>query len=110
VADSNHASAVSGQAVSSEWADTLEYINDSAKAMADKMIAIGVPVPSSVGFELEDNMGAVIAEAEMAWEERKIAYLLPEQEEYRTVFENQGWAVITDCTELAITIFEGRNS
>lgn len=90
--------------------DNLEYIDDSAKAMADKLIAISAPAPSSVGYELEDSMGAGIAEAEMAWEEKKIVYLLPDQEAYRSIFENQGWAVITDTTEPAITIFEGRNS
>ena len=110
VTASGSTTAASGQAVSSEWEEDLEYIDDSAKAMADKLIAISAPAPSSVGYELEDSMGAGIAEAEMAWEEKKIVYLLPDQEEYRSIFENQGWAVITDTTEPAITIFEGRNS
>lgn len=110
VTASGSTTAASGQAVSSVWEEDLEYIDDSAKAMADKLIAISAPAPSSVGYELEDSMGAGIAEAEMAWEEKKIVYLLPDQEEYRSIFENQGWAVITDTTEPAITIFEGRNS
>ena len=110
VTASGSTTAASGQAASSEWAEDLEYIDDSAKAMADKLIAISAPAPSSVGYELEDSMGAGIAEAEMAWEEKKIVYLLPDQEAYRSIFENQGWAVITDTTEPAITIFEGRNS
>jgi DEAD/DEAH box helicase domain-containing protein len=110
VTASSSTTAASGQAVSREWAENLEYIDDSTKAMADKLIAIRAPAPSSVGYELEDSMGAGIAEAEMAWEEKKIVYLLPDQEEYRSIFENQGWAVITDTTEPAITIFEGRNS
>ena len=89
--------------------DALEYINDSAKAMADKMIAISVRyrLPLDLNWK---TIWESYCRSRNGMGRKKDCYLLPEQEEYRTVFENQGWAVITDCTELAITIFEGRNS
>lgn len=93
--------------VCDDWIENLEYIDQAAKSMADKLIALGVPAPSSVGYELEDDSGAGVAEAEMAWEEQKITYLTPMQEEYRSIFEAKGWTVITDNVEPTISIFKG---
>ena len=92
------------------WAEALEQTLDAtAKAMAEKMIELGIPAPSIVGFELTDESGEVIAEAEMAWEAQKIAFLLPEQSE-STAFEAHGWLVLTADSELTKEIFDGRSA
>jgi DEAD/DEAH box helicase domain-containing protein len=92
------------------WAEALEQTLDAtAKAMAEKMIELGMPAPSIVGFELTDESGEVIAEAEMAWEAQKIAFLLPEQSE-STAFEAHGWLVLTADSELTKEIFDGRSA
>ena len=36
----------------------------------------------------------MIAEAELAWPERRVVVLLPEQREWATAFETEGWRVI----------------
>ena len=46
-----------------------------------------------VGFELVSSEGKVIGSAEIAWQERKLAFLLEDELEYRTYFENEGWKV-----------------
>jgi len=92
------------------WAEALEQTLDAtAKAMAEKMIELGMPAPSIVGFELTDESGEVIAEAKMAWEAQKIAFLLPEQPE-STAFEAHGWLVLTADSELTKKIFDGRSA
>ena len=64
--------------------------------------------PSVVGFELSDEAsGATIAEAEMAWEDKKIAWLLPEQEDYMDVFKDKGWTVLLSSEEININVFGG---
>lgn len=52
----------------------------------------GMPVPE-VGFELAGDRGAVIAEAELAWPDRRIAILLPVQGGSAAAFAGAGWRV-----------------
>ena len=52
----------------------------------------GMPVPE-VGFELAGDRGAVIAEAELAWPDRRIAILLRDREAPAAAFAAAGWRV-----------------
>jgi len=54
---------------------------------------LSLPVPEA-GFELTGPAGRVIAEAELAWSERKVAVILAEQQEWTAAFEAEGWRVI----------------
>lgn len=77
------------------WNEIIDQLLDDVSiACANEMRQAVIPAPSIVGFELENSLGAVIAEAEMAWEEQRIAFVLPEQEEYADVFRNAGWKVL----------------
>lgn len=78
------------------WGPLLEDMDAGAAAMADRLMAMGVPAPSCVGYELADSSGAVAAQAELAWERERVVYLLPDQEAYRPAFEAAGWTVLTD--------------
>lgn len=91
------------------WAEVLdELIDDIAKVYAVSMMKAGIPVPDIVGYELEDpNTGADIAEAEMAWENKKIAWLLPEQEKYEARFLSYGWKVIKSSDSVDTAVFGG---
>ncbi len=44
-------------------------------------------------YELTRATGAVLAESELAWPERKVAVLLPEKREWKAPFERAGWCV-----------------
>ena len=62
-----------------------------------------IEAPSVVGYELEDDNGVIIAEAEMAWESRKIVFLTAEQLEVnKEVFEEHGWTVIDSSNGIEI--------
>ena len=69
--------------------------------------------PDSWWSEFEENAitressGATIAEAEMAWEDNKIAWLLPEQEDYADVFKGNGWTVLLSSEEINMNVFGG---
>ena len=95
--------------VDEKWNDIMDdFIDDIAITCATEMHNNGIPAPSVVGFELSDeSSGATIAEAEMAWEDRKVAWLLPEQEDYADVFKNKGWTVLLSSEEININVFGG---
>ena len=95
--------------VDEKWNDIMdEFIDDIAITCATEMHHNGIPAPSVVGFELSDeSSGATIAEAEMAWEDNKIAWLLPEQEDYADVFKGNGWTVLLSSEEVNMKVFGG---
>ena len=92
----------------SGWEEIFDYLDNVEKACATEMQKNHVPVPDEVGFELEDKQnGAVIGEASMAWTEKMIVLLLPEQEIYKTIFEKEGWKVLLTNEKLTKDIFGG---
>lgn len=92
-----------------KWNDIMdEFIDDIAITCATEMHKNGIPAPSVVGFELSsDTSGATIAEAEMAWEDKKIAWLLPEQEDYADIFKGKGWTVLFSSEKITTKVFGG---
>jgi DEAD/DEAH box helicase domain-containing protein len=75
------------------WQDTIsQIIDDSSLAFAEKCINLAIPEPSSVGYELVNENGEVVGEAEFAWEARRIAFLAPKQPE--NAFIEKGWKII----------------
>jgi hypothetical protein len=72
------------------------------------MLKNHISAPDAIGFELEsqDN-GAVIGEASMAWTDRRIALLMPEQAEYKDTFEKENWKVVLSTDTLTQDKFGG---
>lgn len=94
--------------ISEQWTEILEQVfDDDAKEYLNKLISMGIPAPSCVGYELENSNGAVVAECEIIWEDKKIALLLEEQIKDREIFEQEGWTVIMVNDEVERSVFEG---
>lgn len=95
--------------VDEKWNEIMdEFIDDVAITCATEMKKNGIPAPSTIGFELsDDESGATIAEAEMAWEDRKIAWLLPEQEENADTFKLKGWKILYSSEKINRNVFGG---
>lgn len=91
-----------------KWMDCMEeFIDDIAKNCATEMMNKHIPAPI-VAYELvDDKTNAIMAEAEMAWEQLKIAWLLPEQEEYKDIFKKSGWNVILSTDDIDEIMFGG---
>ena len=88
------------------WKDISEQIFDGGVlAFAERCIELGIPAPSSAGFELAGDDGAIVAEAELAWAERKIAFLTDEQNASNDAFINEGWKIITAEDEISPSLF-----
>ena len=75
----------------SEGNELLEYADERCRAFLKKWVAEDRPRPV-VGFGLEDEERIVIAEAELAWADQKIAALFNDQDG-KEDFEAAGWTV-----------------
>jgi DEAD/DEAH box helicase domain-containing protein len=77
-----------------EWDVIYQFADSLVHALLDKLSSHNIQ-PPTVAFELTVN-GRIVAEAELAWEANKIAFLMDYQiEESATQFFEQGWQVFT---------------
>ena len=76
----------------SPWEEVLEYAApECINFLQDCQIRnLAIPI---VGYELLGAGGQIVAEAELAWQDIQIAYLLSEQEQDANAFVEQGWQV-----------------
>ncbi len=69
--------------------DTLEELVDGLTQLSEKQL----PLPDAL-YELQQDDGEIIAEAELVWHGEKMVGLLDEQAEYSEKFEEAGWKVL----------------
>ncbi|MBR4328549.1 MAG: hypothetical protein IKP71_01750, partial [Candidatus Riflebacteria bacterium] len=81
------------------WQEAMEIISDEARSFAEKLHKRNIPAPDGIGLEITDSNDAVIAEAEMAWSDAKIAYLVSEQIAYTDVLKENGWKILNEKSE-----------
>lgn len=94
--------------VDQAWAEVINQLfDDEAKNYVLSLMKLGISPPSAVGFELVDARGAVVAECELAWENMRIALLLPEQMESKKEFINNGWKVLLPGDPVSVEMFQG---
>jgi hypothetical protein len=81
-----------------EVAEVLEYCDERCHDFVQSWAESGLPLPV-VGYELMDERNRVCAGAELAWPDKKVAALLPEEFDRKGAFESRGWSVF-NATEL----------
>lgn len=80
--------------VNNNWNRTMEeIIGEDCIKIALELKRNFVTQPDIVGYEITDNSGKVLGEAEMVWKYEKIAILRDEQVMYNDKFEQLGWKV-----------------
>lgn len=79
--------------VDEQWMFAIEEALDEAKPLMKALAEVNVALPIQQ-FELVNDKGAVIAEAELCWPDSKIVVLLDEQMEEAPMFEKQGYTVL----------------
>jgi hypothetical protein len=80
--------------VAPSWGDCLEeIIDEECRRIVEELVEKGIRQPDCIGFELTNDQGEVIAEAEVAWEQEMVALLRADQQEFKEVFEAAGWKV-----------------
>ena len=75
------------------WIEVSELACVEIQAWVPELVRLGIE-PPVVGFELLDEKGRVVAEAELAWLERKLAVVL-EPGTHESHFEQRGWRCFT---------------
>lgn len=76
------------------WQETLELAAQEVQAWGVALAALGASAPQP-GYELMDDKGRVIAEAELAWPDATAAVLMPGTATDSALFVEQGWHVFT---------------
>jgi len=80
---------------SSDWDKIITLADKEVRDTIEKLAKLSLPLPE-VGYELVNEKGAGIGEAELAWEESKLAIMLEHQiDEGRKEFETHGWTIFT---------------
>lgn len=74
------------------WHEIREITDKTLHGLLDTLRNNDWPVPEA-GYELQNSEGEIIASAELAWEELKIAFLLDEELEFESRFVNAQWKV-----------------
>lgn len=90
------------------WAEIRGMLFDEITIqMADRLEEDGIGAPNEAGYELANESGEVIAELELAWIEKKIGYMTPEQLSEREKAESEGWKIFTSADEIETVFKEG---
>jgi hypothetical protein len=76
----------------------VDLCDERCQGFVRSWLKRGLP-PPEVGYELQDDVGRVCAQAELAWPWKEVAAVLPEGGDARSPFEQRGWTVF-DVTEL----------
>lgn len=78
--------------ITEDWQEIID-LELLEQTLVDLMISKKFLVPE-VGMEIKNDMGEIIAEAELAWKHCKVALILPDQEGFKDDFVKQGWTTI----------------
>jgi DEAD/DEAH box helicase domain-containing protein len=73
-----------------EWDEVFELTDPGLHDVIKRLAKQNCPIPE-VGFELVDEKGQIVAEAELGWIENKVAFLLSLQSEFSSIFQKAGW-------------------
>jgi DEAD/DEAH box helicase domain-containing protein len=82
-----------GASQAAAWESVIELAMGVLTDGLHSLMDAGLPPPDEVGYELEQDAN-VLAEAELAWGQRKLVLLMPEQIDSKTVWEGKGWTAI----------------
>ena len=81
-----------GETPDAAWAEAVSLAVASLRPVLLALAEEGLP-PPEVGFELQDAAGEVVAEVELAWENKQVAVLVNGVED--SAFTEAGWRVLS---------------
>ncbi|MBF0240681.1 MAG: hypothetical protein HQM12_23520 [SAR324 cluster bacterium] len=82
-----------GVANAAVWDQVMDQVMESLGDALRVLQSEGFSPPDEVGYELEDT-GQVVAEAELAWTNKRLVVLMPHQQDYQEVWLKHQWKVI----------------
>ena len=81
------------QVLSDEWSEAIAEADETLEDLLRDLARRGTSPPSTVGFELTNAKGMVVAEAELAWEGARLAVARDDQARHAPALEAAGWSV-----------------
>jgi DEAD/DEAH box helicase domain-containing protein len=87
-----------GATQAAAWESVIEKAMGSLADELRRLMDAGLPPPDEVGYELEQD-GSVIAEAELAWLQRKLVVLMPTHAASAPVWKSSGWKTLMATDE-----------
>ena len=86
-----------------EWDDAISQTLEPLRQGLRQLAALQA-TPPAVGYELANDRGNVVAEAEMAWPDNFLVLLTADQEDLAVEWLNAGWTALilsVDCLQVA---------
>src|SRR5262249_37495780 len=80
------------ESVPDNLAPLLELVDSRLRPLILRIAERNRRLPEP-GFELTSELGEILATAELAWPDVRVAVLLDAEETFRTEFERRGWKV-----------------
>jgi DEAD/DEAH box helicase domain-containing protein len=81
---------VPGEVKGDAWAEVRAVTDRAWHELLDRLACTGWTIPEA-GYELTDDTGEIIASAEFAWPDLKLAFLQEHEQVYAAAFEKAGW-------------------
>lgn len=104
---SNQSEAVQEDSNGTGWSaimadPTYLYLSEETKRFIEKAEKLSLPAPKELGYELTDEHGEVIGQADLAWVDVQVVFFpiidIAADDTNVQAFTNCGWTVITDAT------------
>ncbi|MCU0756374.1 MAG: DEAD/DEAH box helicase [Xanthomonadales bacterium] len=95
---------VSGRTAPDAWDELMKSMLAELVEGVRALQARGVPAPDEISYELSDAQQCAVAEAELAWIDRRVVLLREHQAEYAVVWQSAGWRVVLAADEWVGTL------
>ena len=103
IADGNFTNLTWGEPKSVEtsaWDSIVEMADIEISGIILKLADCNLEQPAP-GYELVGPSGRIMGDAELAWENKKVAFLMTYQiEDNSKAFESLGWTIVTEATDI----------
>lgn len=93
IAGNRPASSSEGAAHAAAWGAVIEQSMGALAIGLHALMEAGLPPPDEVGYELE-KANDVVAEAELAWLQRKLVLLMPVHTDSASIWKRNGWKIV----------------
>lgn len=78
---------------------SFQFVDDETKNFVNECIINKIPVPSVVGYETDEGYMA-----EMEWDDIKAVYLTSEQKEFKNIFLENGFTIVSSYKDIEALI------
>ena len=95
-------STMSAHSSSEEWDDILDritYSDNTTKELISYAMDNDLTIPE-IGYEVMDENGIVLGEIEIAWTDKKIAYITDSYLDIKDEITTNGWTIVSSVEEL----------